>query len=147
MYFATANEWSAGPKAAMLIDSAGDIYALRKRFNGNLKITSTTQEKHIEFSRVEYNYITAPDGGTIAFNTRGTVYAVDCDLNITKGIIKPGKTNTTSLGQSNLRWSNIYSVLGNFSGQITSTVATGTAPFAISSTTKVDNLNADMLDG
>lgn len=33
------------------------------------------------------------------------------------------------------------------SGQVTSTVSTGTAPLIISSTTKVDNLNADLLDG
>jgi len=33
------------------------------------------------------------------------------------------------------------------SGQITSTVATGTAPFSIASTTKVSNLNADKLQG
>ena len=32
-------------------------------------------------------------------------------------------------------------------GQITSTIATGTAPLVIASTTKVDNLNADKLDG
>lgn len=34
-----------------------------------------------------------------------------------------------------------------FAGQITSTVNTGTAPFSISSTTTVTNLNADMVDG
>ena len=34
-----------------------------------------------------------------------------------------------------------------FSGQITSTVATGAAPFVVASTTSVTNLNADMLDG
>ncbi len=34
-----------------------------------------------------------------------------------------------------------------FSGQIDSTVITGTAPFIVASTTKVDNLNADKLDG
>ena len=33
------------------------------------------------------------------------------------------------------------------SSQLKSTVATGTAPLAVSSTTMVDNLNADMLDG
>jgi hypothetical protein len=32
-------------------------------------------------------------------------------------------------------------------GQVVSTVATGTAPLVVSSTTKVDNLNADTLDG
>lgn len=35
---------------------------------------------------------------------------------------------------------------GAFSGQISSTLAIGTAPFAITSTTKVANLNADLLD-
>jgi hypothetical protein len=34
-----------------------------------------------------------------------------------------------------------------FSGQITSTVTTGTAPLVVASTTKVANLNADLLDG
>lgn len=38
---------------------------------------------------------------------------------------------------------------GNFgsSGQFVSTVATGTAPFTVASTTKVTNLNADFVDG
>jgi hypothetical protein len=34
-----------------------------------------------------------------------------------------------------------------FNGQISSTVTTGTAPFVIASTTKVNNLNVDLLDG
>ena len=37
--------------------------------------------------------------------------------------------------------------LWTFSGQITSTVVTGTAPLVIASTTLVGNLNADLLDG
>ncbi len=35
----------------------------------------------------------------------------------------------------------------SITGQITSTLATGTAPFVIASTTKVSNLNVDLLDG
>ena len=34
-----------------------------------------------------------------------------------------------------------------FTAQLASTVATGTAPFSVASTTKVTNLNADLLDG
>jgi hypothetical protein len=34
-----------------------------------------------------------------------------------------------------------------FAGQITSQVATGTSPFSVSSTTKVTNLNSDLVDG
>ena len=57
-----------------------------------------------------------------------------------------GVNNTIAAGSSSYRFSNTYSVLGNFSGQITSTLITGTAPFSIASTTKVANLNADFLD-
>lgn len=55
--------------------------------------------------------------------------------------------NVMPLGISGNRWSNIYSVLGNFSGQITSSVATGIAPFVVASTTKVTNLNAEFVNG
>lgn len=58
-----------------------------------------------------------------------------------------GGNGVLDLGRTNYRWSNIYSVLGNFSGQITSSVATGTAPLSVASTTLVSNLNADMIDG
>jgi len=34
-----------------------------------------------------------------------------------------------------------------FTSQLASSVATGTAPFSVASTTKVTNLNADLLDG
>ena len=57
-----------------------------------------------------------------------------------------GVNNTIAAGSSSYRFSNTYSVLGNFSGQITSSLITGTAPFSIASTTKVANLNADFLD-
>ncbi len=44
--------------------------------------------------------------------------------------------------------SNYVGVGGDtMTGQLTSTVATGTAPFVVASTTKVTNLNADALDG
>ena len=63
----------------------------------------------------------------------------------------PAANNTYGLGSSSLRWANVYGVNGNFtnttvSSQMTSTVATGTAPMVIASTTKVANLNADLLD-
>lgn len=50
---------------------------------------------------------------------------------------------TYSLPTNNLDMGN-YSVLAN---TFTSTVSTGTAPFTVSSTTKVANLNADAVDG
>lgn len=61
-------------------------------------------------------------------------------------------TNKLNLGTSEDRWLGLYANIGNFSSTVTgtrfiSTVATGTAPLTVSSTTVVTNLNADMVDG
>ena len=50
-------------------------------------------------------------------------------------------SNTYDLGSSTYKWRDL-----NIGRQIISTVSTGTAPFMVSSTTKVSNLNADLLD-
>lgn len=89
------------------------------------------------------------DGGGSSFSfwtnhSGGATEKLKIDQN---GHLLPGTNNSQNIGSSSLRWANIYSVLGNFSGQITSSVATGTAPFAITSTTVNTNLNADMVDG
>lgn len=59
------------------------------------------------------------------------------DVEITGGSI----TGTTISGTTGSFTSITYS------GQLTSTIATGTAPMVITSTTKVANLNVDLLDG
>lgn len=61
-------------------------------------------------------------------------------------------TNKLNLGTSAARWLGLYANTGNFSSTVTgtrfiSTVATGTAPLAVSSTTMVTNLNAQMVGG
>lgn len=95
------------------------------------------------------NYIKAQTaGGQIIFTTDGVSGTVaNGTLVLTGKNGRPGTNAAGSWGQSSYRWSNIYSVLGNFSGQITSSVATGTAPLSVASTTLVSNLNADMIDG
>jgi hypothetical protein len=56
----------------------------------------------------------------------------------------------TMLSDAGLTYNSSTNQLGivslTASGQLTSTLATGTAPFVIASTTKVANLNADLLD-
>lgn len=60
---------------------------------------------------------------------------------------RPGaNAGDVNLGSGAYRWSNVYAKNGNFSNVITSSVATGTAPLSVSSTTLVTNLNADMVD-
>jgi hypothetical protein len=61
-------------------------------------------------------------------------------------------TNKLNLGTSAARWLGLYANTGNFSSTVTgtrfiSTVATGTAPLTVSSTTMVTNLNAQMVGG
>lgn len=54
--------------------------------------------------------------------------------------ITPNGTGTVVVGK-------LSGSTASFSGQVTSTVATGTAPLVIASTTAVINLNSDLLDG
>jgi hypothetical protein len=64
-------------------------------------------------------------------------------------------TSPAVIGTTSLAFNLVSVVVGNAgsfttltaSGQITSSLATGTAPFVIASTTKVANLNVDLLDG
>ena len=73
-------------------------------------------------------------GGSITLTRTAGNISVSLDgryLPLTGGTLTGGLTGTT----------------GSFSGQITSTVATGTAPLVIASTTLVSNLNAQYLNG
>lgn len=60
-------------------------------------------------------------------------------LNITKAMIQNCTIDDTPIGAST-------ATTGKFT-TIESTIATGTAPFTVASTTKVTNLNADQVDG
>lgn len=86
----------------------------------NLTISNTSSVKHIAFSRPDYNYITSPVGGVIAFVTNGkNLSAANCDVTIFSNAMYPGTTEIVTNGRSTNRWSNIYSVLGDFSGAVT----------------------------
>jgi len=56
--------------------------------------------------------------------------------------LQPDRDNALDLGQTAAQWRKLY-----LSGQLISSLATGTAPFSVASTTKVTNLNADTVDG
>lgn len=85
-----------------------------------LTIKNTEEIGHIKFSRGNFNYITAPASGTIAFVVNGQgVGETTSDLLIQNGVLRAGATNATALGQESHRWSNMYSVLLNVSGVAT----------------------------
>ena len=93
--------------------------------------------------RSTQNSYFATTGGNVGI---GTTNPNNFKLQV-NGNVGAQTNNTSTLGSSSVRWANIYSVLGNYSGQITSSLATGTSPFAVTSTTVNTNLNADLLDG
>lgn len=85
-----------------------------------LTLTNTSAASHITFSRGNFNYITAPTNGVIAFVVNGqSVGDVNSDFIIKDGEIRPGTTNVTTLGASSYRWSTIYGVNLNLSGNAT----------------------------
>lgn len=86
----------------------------------NLVISSTEGVKHIAFSRDSYNYITTPANALLAFVMNNKVTDPNnADFIITNNGIYSGGTGVVTNGTNAHRWSNVYSVLGNFSGVIT----------------------------
>lgn len=86
----------------------------------NLVISSTDGVKHIAFSRDSYNYITTPANALLAFVMNNKVTDPNnADFIITNNRIYSGGTGVVTNGTNAHRWSNVYSVLGNFSGVIT----------------------------
>ena len=84
-------------------------------------------------------------GGNINFAVNGTANTVtitQTGLNVAGTLNATGNANVGNLAASRLI------ATGNITApQIISNVATGTSPFVVESTTKVANLNADLLDG
>lgn len=84
----------------------------------------------------------ATDRAALYFEPAGATHFVMNALTL-----RPATTDTETLGNTTFRFGAVWSVLGNFSGQITSTLAIGTAPFAVTSTTVCTNLNAGYVGG
>lgn len=73
----------------------------------SLAIVNTTAIAHLMFSRVGYNYIYAPNGGSLAFSTNGNLNA-NCDMVLTKGVLMPGTFPGSSIGSEDNPWQSIY---------------------------------------
>ncbi|MGN1158429.1 MAG: hypothetical protein ACI4TK_19825, partial [Agathobacter sp.] len=103
-----------------------------------------------------YNYIEFQDNGTAygilgTFGTKDLTWEIGGQKNI---ILHSGNYNSYAATKDHthsqyidLTSAQTIGGVKTFSSQIKSSVATGTSPFSIASTTLVGNLNADMIDG
>lgn len=82
-----------------------------------LIIGSTDGESHLTFSRGSFNYITAPVNGKFAFVTNGQeINTSNSELIIEEGKVYPGTTDSTILGRTDNKWSNVYAT--KFTGDL-----------------------------
>lgn len=124
--------------------------------------TSSSNNAIVGASGLYYN---TTGSETVAMGAHaGTYYGsgVSHNTSSTQGVFLGARSRASSYGNTNeivvgynsighgsntARWGNTDITNHYFSGKINSDVATGNAPFVVSSTTKVANLNVDQLDG
>jgi hypothetical protein len=102
---------------------------------------NTTGAQSIRVITTAGSGVTIPNGRTAALYVDGTNVIVAADWVDING----GSIDGTPIGASSASTGAFTTV--SATGQVTSTVTTGTAPLVIASTTKVNNLNVDLLDG
>lgn len=141
-----------------VIQATGGIAATKAGYFGGdvtankFHITNTSGVGHITFARNSYNYIHAKtSGGMIAFVVDGqTIGTANSDMLIQKGVILPGTTNITALGQDSKRWKGVYAGIGNFSGNLTASgnlTVSGTAAIAKDTTIGNGTASTSMTTG
>ena len=103
--------------------------------------TFTFANFNVDNLNVNGNTVSSTDtNGNINLTPNGTGSVV-----VSKADINGGTVDGTAIGASSASTGAFTTV--SATGQITSTLADGTAPMVVTSTTKVANLNVDQLDG
>lgn len=102
-------------------------------------------------SGITNNAAITSTGGIVSLNASSN-FAVNVATGTSTGAISlGGGSNTVAVNSTSWDISTAGAVSGlttmSMSGQLTSTLAIGTSPFAVTSTTVNTNLNADLLDG
>jgi hypothetical protein len=133
----TAQTLTAGN--TMILASDGANYVMVYGQGGPVTATTLTATSTVTFQPASANVVISPSGtGTVTISPSGTGALT----------INP----TTASTMDNVRIGGSTPLAGSFTtisatNQITSTLATGTAPFSVSSSTLVSNLNAQYLSG
>jgi hypothetical protein len=160
-----------GNVAGTNISVTGNVNATT--FNGNLSATQISVSATASFNKGQgsapFTVASTTEVTNLTAQFANTAFSVaisnvtSMGTNVSTFLTTPNSINflntiTDETGTGNVVFStspvlttpNIGAAIGtsvNVTGQLISTVATGTAPLAVTSTTKVTNLNADLLDG
>lgn len=84
-------------------------------------ITLDTRNPAIKFSATEANYIFAPAESSINLCVADSVALASSALCVTATAVKPGKTNTFTLGTDKILWSNVYAT--TFTGAMSQSIS------------------------
>ncbi len=122
---------SGGSTTLMLVQNTGNV---------GIGTTSPTQRLDVSGNIRGTQFISTASTGTAPFQVSSTTKVTNLNADLLDGY----DTSTSSAANTVA----VRDSSGNISAnKFISTVATGTAPFQVSSTTLVTNLNADLLDG
>ena len=106
---------------------------------------TTVNTTNLDLTNLEVTNIKAKDGTASATIADSTGVMTVASSVLTTTDINGGTIDGTAVGLSSASTGAFTTI--SATGAITSTVTTGTAPLVIASTTKVSNLNVDLLDG
>ena len=106
---------------------------------------TTVNTTNLDLTNLEVTNIKAKDGTASATIADSTGVMTVASSVLTTTDINGGTIDGTAVGASSASTGAFTTI--SATGAITSTVTTGTAPLVIASTTKVSNLNVDLLDG
>lgn len=158
---ASGSALSLSADAALSINSnTGNIAISAAAGTGQIQFGSSNAAHLTDAGALTVTSCTGCGGGTAAFSAltggTNTTAAMLVGTGASLGVLGSGTINATTLGGatfaapgpigSTTPSTGAFSTL-SATGQITSTLATGTAPFVVASTTNVANLNASSLGG
>ena len=113
--------------------------------NGNIIVTGNTDINGVLSTYQFYSNSAASFLGDVTFDTE-TIVTFFNDSHFI-GPVTANTMSVTSLGTNTINTTSLSATTVNATGQIISKVTTGTPPLVVASTTRVANLNADLLDG
>ena len=155
---ANVSEWLASGGSSMLASisnvgtfTARNIVSTVATGTAPFSVSSTTQVTNLTAQFANTAFSVAISNVTSMGTNVSTFLTTPNSINFLNTITdETGTGNVVFSTSPVLTTPNIGAAIGtsvNVTGQLISTVATGTAPLAVTSTTKVTNLNADLLDG